>query len=165
MPKCKNCEKEFPNKIKVDGKYYSLTSRKFCPECSPLGSRNTRSYIIELEENEAFCARCLKIKTKKEFYTRKDSGRPFSYCIECQKVIKNLKLQEKLERIIEERGGCCSDCEGFFPMPVYEFYRDGKIYQLSKAKNMSLEKLKEELQDFTMLCLNCSAIRKWAYNN
>lgn len=161
MPECKNCGNDFPNKIRIDGKYYSLTSRKFCLDCSPLGARNTRSYIIELKEGEAFCARCLTVKNEKEFYIRKDSGKPFSYCIDCQKVIKNLKLQEKLERIIEERGGCCADCGGFFPIPVYEFYKEGYVYQLSKAKNMSFDKLKIELANFTMLCLNCSAIRKW----
>lgn len=164
MLKCKNCNNEFPNKIKVDGKSYNLASRKFCPECSPLGSRNTRSYIIELQENEAFCARCLEIKDKSCFYVRKDSGRSFSYCIECQKIIKNLKLREKLERIIEERNGCCADCKGFFPIPVYEFYRDGETYKISKAKNMSLYKLKTELKDFIMLCSNCCAIRKWVEN-
>lgn len=161
MPICKNCNNEFPNKIKIDGKYYALTSRKFCPDCSPIGSRNTRSYIIELQENEAFCSRCFKIKNKKEFYVRKESGRVFSYCMECQKNIKILKMEEKLERMIEERNGCCADCGGYFPIPVYEFFKEGLIYPLNKAKNMSFERLKNELSDYIMLCLNCSAIRKW----
>lgn len=158
---CENCKKEFPNKIGFEGHVYNLTSRRFCPECSPINGRNTRRYIVDVKENESFCAHCLKVKTKDNFYTRKDSGRSLSYCIDCQKYIKNIKLQEKLERIIEARGGCCADCGGFFPIPVYEFYKEGKSYHLSKAKNMSFEKLQNALLDFTMLCLNCSAIRKW----
>lgn len=161
MPICKNCGEEFPNKIIVEGAVRSLAGRKFCPKCSPLGGRNTRSYIIELNDDEAFCARCQKVKNKDEFYIRKDSGRPFSYCMKCQKKIKELKLQEKLERIVEERNGACADCGVSFPIPVYEFYSDGGVYCLSKAKNMSLQKLKDELKDHIMLCLNCSAIRKW----
>jgi len=161
MPKCFNCNKEFPNKIKIDGKYYSLASRKFCLDCSPINSRNTRSYIVTLGKNEAFCARCQKIKDKSEFYIRKNSGKALSYCIGCQKKVKDLKLQEKLERIIEERSGMCVDCGKTFPIQVFEFYFNKTTYHLSKAKNMSLQKLREELKDYIMLCLNCSAIRKW----
>jgi hypothetical protein len=81
--------------------------------------------------------------------------------MECQKEIKELKLQEKLERIVEERDGACADCGGAFPIPVFEFYSDDKVYYLSKAKNMSLQRLRDELKDYIMLCLNCSALRKW----
>ncbi len=162
MPICKNCGKEFPNKIKVKGSTRSLAGRKFCPLCSPLGGRNTRSYIVELNDDEAFCARCQKVKNKEEFYIRKDSGHPFSYCMKCQKEIKELKLQEKLERIVEERGCVCADCKVSFPTQIYEFYSDNGNYCMSKAKNMSFYKLKVELKDYTMLCLNCSAMRVWA---
>lgn len=161
MTKCGNCGKEIPNKINIEGKIYSLTGRKFCPECSPIGKNNTRSYIVDLKSNEAFCARCQQIKSKTEFYLRKKSNRPFSYCIECQNDVKRLKFEEKLEHIVEERGGACTDCGIVYPTPLYEFYSDGKIYQLSKAKNMSLERLKVELKDYIMLCRNCSAMRQW----
>jgi hypothetical protein len=158
---CQNCGETIPHKIEENGRTRYLTGRKFCTKCSPLNSKNTRSYIIELEENEAFCVRCQKIKSKLEFYIRKGSGRPFSYCVKCQNEVKMLKLEEKLERIVEERGGVCQDCKISYPMPVYEFYADEGIYQLSKVKNMSLERIKEELKNYTMLCRNCSAIRQW----
>lgn len=163
MPICKNCKEEFPNKINVNGQDHVLTGRKFCTKCSKLGSKNTRSYIVELKENEAFCVRCQKIKSKSEFYIRRGNGKPFSYCVKCQNKVKMLKLEEKLERIVEESGGVCKDCEISYPTPVYEFYSEDKIYQLSKAKNMSLERLKEDLKDYTMLCRNCSAIRQWIH--
>lgn len=159
---CQNCGETIPHKIEEDGHKQYLTGRKFCTKCSPLGGRNTRSYIVDLKENEAFCVRCQKIKGKEEFYIRKSSGKPFSYCVKCQNEVKLLKLEEKLERVVEERGGVCQDCGLSYPIPVYEFYSDDRIYQLSKAKNMSLERIKEELQGYTMLCRNCSAIRQWA---
>lgn len=161
MPKCQNCNKEFPNRIKINGKNYNLTSRKFCIECSPINSRNTRSYIVDIKNNESFCARCNNIKDANKFYKRKENGKPLSYCIECQKEVKNLKLQEKLERIIEERNGICFDCKLPFPIQIFKFYNNGKIYQISKAKNMSIIKLQKELRNHIMLCLNCCAIRKW----
>lgn len=161
MPTCKNCNKEFPNKINIKGEWFNLAGRKFCLDCSPIGSRNTRSYIVKLNENEAFCSHCKKIKDKDNFYTRKNNGKPFSYCVECQEEVKKLKLDEKLERIIQTRGGCCQDCGNTFPSPIYDFYSESNIFQISKARNMSLEKLLERLELYIMICKNCSAIRKW----
>ena len=160
MPNCKNCGNKFPNKIKKDGETISLSGRKFCLDCSPLGDRNTRTYIVKLQENEAFCARCQKIKDKDEFYSRKN-GKPLSYCILCQSELKELKFQENIERIIQEKGCCCQDCGTSYPIPVYEFYLDGFVYNLSKARNMSFEKLYNELRGHIMLCRNCRALRDW----
>lgn len=158
---CQNCGKTSEKTVEINGKKYNMFGRKFCLECSPFNSRNTRSYIVKTGENESYCIKCKKIKNKKEFYIRKNSGRPFSYCIDCQNQNKELKLQEKLERIIEERNGSCVDCGQMFPPNVYEFYKDGKIFQTSKMKHMSLHKLKSELDTYDMLCANCSRIRLW----
>jgi hypothetical protein len=163
MPICKNCNKEFPKKININGDVYFLSGRKFCTDCSPIGSRNTRSYIINLQENEAYCARCNEVKGKENFYIR-NNGKPFSYCISCQDKVKQLKLEEKIERIIQDRGGACQDCETVFPSPVYDFYSEDKVFHISKAKNMSIERLMEELSDYIMICKNCCAIRKWEKN-
>ena len=166
MPICQNCDKEFPNRMKIDNKFRNLSSRKFCPACSPIDSNNTRSYIVELKENEAYCPRCNEIKNKNDFYVRKNNKKPFSYCIECQKQVKNIKFQEKLERVVEERSGVCVDCGICYPITVYEFYSEEKgKYQLSKTKNMSLMKVKDELKNYVMLCLNCCAIRRWEKDN
>ena len=160
MPICKNCEKEFPDKIEYDGEIINLLSRKFCPDCSPIGSNNTRSYIVKLEENQGFCARCKKIKDIKEFYTRKN-GKPLSYCAVCQKEVKELKLQENIERIAIERNGACEDCGIIYPIELYEFYSIKSNFNITSAKNMSFERIKEELKDYVMLCKNCCALRKW----
>ena len=160
MPICQNCKKKFLNKIKKKGKIYNLTGRKFCLECSPLGGRNTRSYIIELKENEAFCARCNQIKDKKEFYLRKNS-KPFSYCRKCQDEVKKIKFEEKLETLIEHFGAICQDCQNSYPIPIYEFFKDGKSYSIGKIKNMSLKRAMIELQGSILLCKNCKAIRDW----
>lgn len=160
MPICKNCNKEFPNKIKVEEEIINLTSRKFCLFCSPLKQNNTRSYIINLNKNEGFCVRCNKVKSLNEFYKRK-SGKPYSYCMNCQGEVKELKFGENLEIMVAEKKGCCEDCKIVYPSVIYEFYQKGKRYNASKLKNMSIEKIREELKDFDMLCKNCSALRDW----
>jgi len=106
------------------------------------------------------CARCQQEKNTDEFYCRK-SGKPLSYCMTCQKEVKLLKMLENLERIVEERGGACADCGQLYPPNVYDFYKDCKIYQMSKIRNMSLTKIKSELEGYVMLCKNCCAIRNW----
>lgn len=164
MPTCQNCKKEFPNKIKINGEIFNLNGRKFCPSCSPVGGRNTRSYIVKTEENESFCSHCKQIKNKSEFYSRKNNGKSFSYCIACQEEVKKLKLEEKLSQIIELRGGACQDCNNVFPASVYDFYSEENVFHISKAKNMSLEKLLIKLSAYIMICKNCCAIRKWEKN-
>lgn len=158
---CQNCGHTSEKVIEIEGKKYNLFGRKFCLSCSPFNARNTRSYIVKTREDESYCVKCQQIKNKKEFYIRKDSKRPFSYCISCQNENKELKLQEKLERIIEERNGACIDCGSMFPPNVYEFYKNGKTFSISKAKYLSLQKLKDSLQDHVMLCANCCRIRQW----
>lgn len=161
MPICNNCGNRFPNRIIRDGEMVSLSGRKFCLECSPLGGKNTRSYIVKLQDGEAFCARCQQVKGKNEFYSRKGNGKPLSYCIQCQSELKSLKFQENLERLIQDRGCACQDCGVSYPACVYEFYLEGKVYNLGKAKGMSFEKLAAGLRDHAMLCRNCSALRDW----
>lgn len=161
MIKCANCNEEFEEKLVLeDGRSISLRTRRFCPKCSPIGGGNNRTYIVDVPEGCAYCVRCEQAKDKSEFYTRKN-GNPLSYCAECQKEVKLLKMQENLERIIEERGGACADCGCLYPPPVYEFYKEGKTYQLSKIRNMSLCKIRNELRHHEMLCKNCCAIRNW----
>lgn len=160
MKNCANCHKEFEDKIVVDGETIWLKSRKFCIECSPLRSGNNRTYIINIPEGMAYCIRCKTLKSMSDFYYRKN-GDPLSYCSSCQKEVKLLKMKENLERIVEERGGSCLDCLNIYPSNVFDFYKDGQTYQLSKIRNMSFSKIKEELENYEMLCKNCCAIRDW----
>lgn len=162
MPVCQNCGKEFPNKINVEGKDIRLSGRKFCPDCSPLGGRNRRSYIVDVPKGRAHCARCDQNKDIAEFHKRPGSGRPLSYCRTCQDDLKRLKFEEKVERAIAAKGGACADCGNVFPACVYVFWSLGGIFQISRAKNMSWKRLKSELEEYELLCLNCAAMRRWA---
>ena len=51
---CVKCGKLFKIKMKIDGKMRWLHTRKYCLECSPFGSRNTRT-LEEKENNGLFC--------------------------------------------------------------------------------------------------------------
>ena len=161
MPTCQNCGKPFPNQMEMDGKTWNLASRRFCPDCSPIGKNNRRSYVVAVEPGKAFCARCQKNKDRKEFHNRKGGQKPLSYCRDCSEKVKNLKLQEKLEKGVEMKGGSCADCGNVFPMPVFVFISNGKPVPIGMIKNMSWDRFRKKLEECEMLCRNCVAMRKW----
>lgn len=162
MPECRNCGKKFPNKIEVEGQVKRLSGRRFCPDCSPLGGNNRRSYIIATNLGKVFCARCQKEKDRDEFHSRKGGARPLSYCKECQEAVKCLKFEEKIEKAVTLKGGACADCGNTFPTPVFEFLCENKPLPLSTVKNMSWERFQKMLEKCEMLCRNCGALREWA---
>ena len=41
MKHCKNCRKEIPSWVVIDGISHGLSNRRFCLECSPFGKHNT----------------------------------------------------------------------------------------------------------------------------
>ncbi len=45
MIRCQGCNTEFPNRLLVEGRWRSLTRRKFCLTCSPYGAHNTKSHL------------------------------------------------------------------------------------------------------------------------
>lgn len=156
---CHNCKEIIPSKIKIKNKIIRLTSRKFCLKCSPLGSRNTRQYIIEINDNESYCPRCQEIKKIDEFYNI--NNRIASYCKMCQQVVKKIKAEEKLHNLIELKGGSCVDCGFVYPIPVYIFYDGKQKFPLSKIQHLSINKLTEQLKNYFLVCRNCKAIREW----
>jgi hypothetical protein len=138
-----------------------LSGRRFCLECSALDGYNRRTYIIDIDEGQAFCARCQQQKPRNEFYSRK-SGKPLSYCKSCQDKIKNLKFEEKIEKAIALKSGTCADCGQTFPAPVFEFLYKEQVLPISMVKNMSWERFLKVLERCEMLCRNCGALREWA---
>jgi len=160
MPICKHCNKSFPNYVEIDNEKHCIASRRFCLECSPFRGNNTRSYILDIPEDKAFCSRCQYVKSNREFYKIKN-GNPLSYCINCQREVKNIKFEEKVELIIDMFNGVCFDCGMSYPTPVYCFYDNGRVYKIGKLYNMSLDKAKDILKDCQMICKNCCAMREW----
>jgi hypothetical protein len=52
MKLCKKCNKEVPCKLWLDGKCHNLQRRKFCLECSPFKSHNTRNLNVPKDKNK-----------------------------------------------------------------------------------------------------------------
>lgn len=106
MPKkCIGCSKEFPFKIKLDGKARNLKNRQYCLDCSPF-----REYKVEsdpklkrkkhhLNIKSKTCTVCNLEKDKECFYI-KTSGNLSSYCKGCATIKrrKSKQLQVAIER-------------------------------------------------------------------
>lgn len=67
MPQCRHCLTDFPDRVHAGGRTWNLRSRKFCPSCSPLGSRNTRGDLVT--HPQKLCPSCGKgIAAKRASY-------------------------------------------------------------------------------------------------
>mgnify|MGYP006433691181 CR=1 FL=1 len=52
MPTCKKCNQKYPCWVEIDGKQRNLGTRKFCLDCSPFGSHNTRDLTIPKKDKK-----------------------------------------------------------------------------------------------------------------
>ena len=70
--------------------------------------------------------------------------------------------QQRKQKAIEYKGGCCADCEGVFLPAVYDFHHlDPTAKDLAPAQALSgtWERAKAELDKCVLLCANCHRTR------
>ena len=141
MPVCNKCSSKFPNSIEFEGKRRNLQNRKYCLECSPFLSRNTR----KLNEEFGICS-CGEVKVK---YGKKRGA----YCRTCHNkdVIKRQKEKNKNLLTITVCG------YNRYPGALEFHHLDPNEKEIPPAKlnNYSFENAKEELDKCVLLCANC----------
>jgi len=161
MPTCKKCSNLFPNTLIIDSKLRNLSSRKFCLDCSPFGSKNTTNLAKSISSRyleEKKCPKCKVVKKREEFYT-KGNGRLYSYCRVCAK--KNVSsIQKSLkEEAVNYKGGKCISCGYCKCLAALEFHHidpSQKDFEWKKVKLRSFDNLvKAELDKCVLLCANC----------
>lgn len=141
MKICEKCGVEFKTYFKIDGKYRNLTGRRFCIECSPFGSHNTRKNIVLVIR---ICKVCGSNKVKKG-----------NYCPSCLTRMRRSMI--KLAAI-KYKGGSCVKC-GFSGHPSsFEFHHtdpSDKDFEIGQISNRRWDLVKSELDKCEMLCANC----------
>ena len=127
------------------------------------------------------CRICNVEKPKTEYSTEtKQGNKKHRVCKLCrsdlakQRYHSNTKAKENimrncLERItankaraVEYLGGKCEDCGGVYPQQVYDFHhRDPKEKDISpaRARHLSWENYKKEIDKCVLLCANCHRIK------
>ena len=160
MPKiCEKCSSEFPFTKMIDGKLRNFKNRRFCLECSPFGSRNTRKLdIIEINEDGLHnCAKCNIRQERDNFFTKTD-GRAYSYCKVCSNNLRKEKFKKVKEMAVEYKGGCCEKCGYSKYLGALEFHHKDptqKDFSISANRKTIFDSIKPELDKCMLLCANC----------
>ena len=141
---CRKCKNKIPFKKIIDGKTRNLSNRKFCLDCSPFGSKNTKPDIDK--------------------QTVKPSGTPYSEWDESYKQAHRDKMAkkriERKDQLIELSGGKCSICGYDKCRRALSFHHSKpelKSFGLSAENlhNRSWDDILNEWQKCILLCLNC----------
>jgi 5-methylcytosine-specific restriction endonuclease McrA len=156
MPKiCKKCNSSFPYSKKIDGKIRNFGNRKFCLDCSPFGSHNTRT--LKITQTHKVCSDCKEEKELSQFYY-KTSGYPYCYCKSCMSKRRVSYYKNNKRKAVIYKGGACQACGYAKCDAALEFHHrnpEEKDFSFSRFKGVSIEKVKPELDKCVLLCANC----------
>jgi len=163
MKICKNCNSEFPIWITIDGKKRNLKSRKFCLDCTPFGTHNTKDITAGVSNYEItgkkFCKKCKLDQPLEYFYTRKSNGRPSGWCKACLCKARVMRQRTLKLLAIEYKGGKCVACGYSGPPAAFDFHhldRAEKEFKISRRSGKVLsESIKNELDKCDLLCAIC----------
>lgn len=154
MPRCQNCENDFPNRIVVEGKEYFLHKRKYCLDCNPLGQK--RFWGGKLAEAQGRRLRKRTFVCKECGKTRKQKTRN-NRCSTCRS--KQVRGERKF-RAIKELGGKCSICDYSKCSHALDFHhldRKLKRFTISRIWEHSWETISAELKKCILVCCRCHA--------
>jgi Zn ribbon nucleic-acid-binding protein len=147
MPVCRQCGKEFPNRVKVNGEIKILNSRKFCLDCSPFGLHNTSKHILGTK-----CIYCGETDPNK-FY-----GHKTSVCAACHNKDVTERGRDNRAFAIEHLGGKCVAC-GYdkYPCSLDIHHKDPSIKDehFRNLRGWSKKRILREIEKCILLCRNC----------
>lgn len=159
MPTCQNCKENFPNHVLIENKRRNLCNRKYCLDCSPFGSHNTRT--IHKTNDKKTCPNCKKEKNLTDFYLRnrneKNNLEPSTYCKPCTRKLTVTRGRDLKIQAVKLKGGKCENCGYNHYIGALEFHHlDPSEKEISFSKSRrSFENLKAELEKCVLLCSNC----------
>jgi len=143
MPICRMCHIRFPTRKIINGKVRNLQNRKYCLECSPFGSGNTRKLEIPRKGKRKRC--------KKSFYSKEK-------CREYQQRMR----RERKRKLVEFLGGQCRICGYNKCLSALEFHhlkeeeKDFKSFAVAaNGLRAGWKILVREIKKCILLCANC----------
>lgn len=158
MPICKECDESFPNKIKIDGKMRTLSSRKYCLECSPFGLHNTRPIHKNSKRAQRTKPEELKCSICGRIYIYDYKNKKGHTKIKCNSCLVNQRRFKFKRKMVKYKDGKCQKCGYNKNVKALQFHHlnsDEKDFTLSGSHCKSWEKIKKELDKCIMLCANC----------
>lgn len=157
MLTCQKCGSQFSTKVRIDGAWKNLQSRRHCLECAPPGVR-----LHRVPAASKLCPCCGDNLPPEAFYQRIKGVRGTnlsSWCRKCFNAEATARQRSFKLRCIQYKGGSCSKC-GYAKCPgALEFHhRDpgGKDFCLSKSRSHAwTQGVQAELDKCDLLCANC----------
>jgi len=149
MGQCRKCNKNMPATLIIEGKRRNLKNRKFCFECSPFGSHNTKP--DDPRRKSVFGQK----DYKKSSYTNWDEKAKLMHRAKTWKRGEERKL-----KLINLKGGCCKKC-GYNKcsrsMSFHHRNPKEKSFQMDTRwiRGKKWEDLLKEADKCDLLCANC----------
>lgn len=164
MPTCDFCQKDFPNRVVIEGKSRSLAARRFCLDCSPFGANNRKDLCKREAARDATvfkCSACGVLKPQDQFYSKggQRAHERFSHCKVCHQADQRERLRAFKKKCVEYKGGACIRCGYNRCLGALDFHhRDpaGKDFGIGQAQNRTFgSAVQAELDKCDLLCSNC----------
>lgn len=162
---CLLCSNPIPTILVVDGKTRNLQNRKYCFDCSPYGSHNTRSlrrdetgelvvkYVTTRQSSVGTTIVCSECSRKYVYDLSK--GHTLTLCNSCS---ANRQRNRMKRRCVEYKGGKCLRCGYNKSMRALIFHhRDPskKEFTIGGKMTWNFERVAAELDKCDLLCSNC----------
>lgn len=172
MPKCKLCNKEFPNRIKIDNKIKNVCKRKYCLSCSPFGLHNTSRLLSSKIKSKRLkrCSKCQKLLPLNKFYRRyykktlsidDDYNNRITVCKDCSIRYSTDRYIMVKKKAISYLGGKCKRCgfnESYVSFCFHHRNPNEKEFNWKQLRGLSWKLMIKELNKCDLLCLNCHTI-------
>jgi hypothetical protein len=136
--------------VEIDGKKKNLNKRKYCLDCSPFGSHNTKNLSKKLKD-EYKCA-CGETRPEKFYGIKK------SVCSKCHKEYTLRIGQEKRKKAIDYLGGECKNCgydKYYGAIDLHHLDPRKKDSDFNNLRGWSWERIKKEIKNCVPLCATC----------
>jgi len=149
MRNCLKCNNKIPCSMFIDGKVRKFDKRKYCLDCSPFGSHNTRS--LENDDTRVVMKICKICERKYQGGHRKHKDK----CSRCYSLIYRTKTKE---RAIEYKGGACSVCgynKYIGSLHFHHVYPETKSFNIGEINVRKFDLIVDELDKCILVCSNC----------
>lgn len=133
---------------KVKPRY--LVRLRVCQACQKRDNKENKERILnKLFKGLRNCERC---------EDEKDHSRGAPYCKDCMNTLQNNMKNRGREIIREHKNVPCADCGIRYPYYMMDFDHrpdEEKIYTISRALTLTVDKLLIEIEKCDVVCANC----------
>jgi hypothetical protein len=153
MKICELCNKEFEAWINIDGKLRNLQRRKLCLDCSPFGSKNTKT-AKSIQRAKQSIIESRICNTCGRLFKSNRRWRCSPCCVKIRRIKSKIKAVEML-------GGQCERCGWHGNIAGYEFHHKEnfkKEFGIGDRNNKSWGSIIDEIKKCELLCSICHRI-------